>query len=358
MGLFRKNNVFILVHLLCWLILAVGVLYNHPSDWGEHIPKSFWIRQTVLFIILIVVFYINLYVLIPRLLFKEQVLWYGTSAVFLIGAVTSLNSLITSVFNLNAFFSVLPHRPGMPPFNHGGHPPHGVFFDIFVPGINTLMVGLGITISFIQKWQQEVALRQRLEQEKISAELAILKAQINPHFFFNTLNNIYAYTLSDGNVARTAITNLSKMMRYVLYEAAGGQAPLAKEIAFISEYTELMKLRISNKTSIQLELPQQTGNETVAPMLFLPFVENAFKHGVSGIDEGSILIRITQQQGLIELLVKNTIYQNKRASEDESNGIGIANTTRRLDLLYPGRYELTTGVNNLAEFEVRLILKS
>jgi two-component system LytT family sensor kinase len=359
MGLFRKKYVFILVHLFFWLILSIGVLYNHPSDWGVNIPRSFWIRQTVLFVILIIVFYINLYLLIPRLLFRDKIWQYGLSAIALIAAVTYLNEQIVSVFNLNAFFASLPPPPGMPHFKHPmGRPNRWGHFDTFVPGINTLMVGLGITISFIQKWQQEVALRQQLEQEKVSAELAVLKAQINPHFFFNTLNNIYAYTLSDGDVARTAITNLSKMMRYVLYEAESGHAPLIKEIDFIKEYTALMKLRISTKTSVKLEVPTQIGNEMIAPMLFLPFVENAFKHGVSGVDEGEILIHILQKPGEIELFVKNTVYEHKRASEDKSNGIGIANTTRRLDLLYPGKYTLTTGINNVSAFEVRLTLRS
>ena len=357
MGLFKKKYAFILAHLFFWLILALGVLYNHPTDWGTNIPMSFWVRQTILLVILIIVFYVNLYLLIPRMLFRNKVWLYVVSAIALVALVTYLNETIVSIFKLNSFFASLPPPPGMPHFKH-----HRQVFirriDTFVPGLNTLMVGLGITISFIQKWQQEVALRQQLEQEKVSSELAVLKAQINPHFFFNTLNNIYAYTLSDADVARTAITNLSKMMRYVLYEAESGQAPLAKEIAFIREYTDLMKLRISNKTSVILEVPSQVGNEMIAPMLFLPFIENAFKHGVSGVDEGTILIRITQNAGEIDLYVKNTVYENKRANEDKSNGIGIANTTRRLDLLYPGRYTLTTGINDTSEFEVKLTLRS
>lgn len=355
MGLSNKKYVFILVHLFFWLILAVGVLYNRPGDWGGNIPKTFWERQTILFAILVIVFYVNLYLLIPRLLFQNKVWQYGLTAIALIAVVTFINEQIVTACKLyfpppQGFGHFKP--PGGPHFNRRGH------VDTFVVGINTLMVSLGITISFVQKWQQEVALRQQLQQEKVSAELAVLKAQINPHFFFNTLNNIYAYTLSDGDIARTAITNLSKMMRYVLYEAEGGQAPLTKEVDFIREYTALMKLRISTKTSVKLEVPAQIDNEVIAPMLFLPFVENAFKHGVSGVDEGEILISITQQPGKVELYVKNTVYENKRASEDKSNGIGIANTTRRLDLLYPGKYTLTTGVNGQSEFEVRLTLRS
>ncbi|MDT3401925.1 sensor histidine kinase [Mucilaginibacter terrae] len=347
----NKSNIYILVHILCWLILAVGVLYNHPGRWDAPIPKTFWTRQTILLVILMGVFYLNYYLLIPRFLIQKKVFTYILIIVTVIVAVTYFSSLINSVFKLELFFRK-PHFPG----ERGGHPDRRGHFDTFVPGLNLLMVGLGITISFIQKWQQEVQLRQQLEQEKVTAELTMLKAQINPHFFFNTLNNIYSYTLSDGDVARTAITNLSKMMRYVLYDSSGGQTPLSKEVAFIQEYTALMKLRISNKTTVTLKVPEFVHEAMIAPMIFLPFVENAFKHGISSMHEGFIYIEILQGEGKVELLVKNTVYESKRAAEDESNGIGIQNTTRRLQLLYPGKYTLSAGMLNPAVYEVKLTL--
>ena len=353
MKLLSKNNVVILVHIFCWLILAVGVLYYHPSSWGVTLPPEFWIKQSILLVILMTVFYLNFNVLIPRLLIQRKVFTYIALTIILIGAVTLLNNFINSAFDLNEFFLKLPHRPH--PGNTGRPGDHG-HFDTFVPGMNLLMVGLGVTVSFIQTWQREVNLRQQLEQEKVTTELTLLKAQINPHFFFNTLNTIYSYTLSDGEVARTAITNLSKMMRYVLYDAEGRQTPLSKEIEFIKEYVELMKLRISTKTTVLLQIQEQVGEVMIAPMLFLPLVENAFKHGVSGIAEGHITIWIIQNEESVELIVRNTIYENRRASEDESNGIGILNTTRRLDLLYPGKYTLTTGMISETEYEAKLII--
>ncbi len=343
-----KNNFFILVHILCWLILAAGVLYNHPDDWTGTMLQNFRIKQTVLLITLVGVFYLNYYLLIPKLLIQRKVYIYILVAIALVTTVTYLNTFISIAFNLNPVF---PHRhPDFP-----GRSDHHDRIETFVAGINLLMIGLGITISFIQKWQQEVQLRQQLEQEKVVAELTMLKAQINPHFFFNTLNNIYAYTLSDGDVARTAITNLSKMMRYVLYDSANGQTPLSKEIAFIREYTELMKLRVSKKTTVLLQVQEPVNEVMIAPMLFLPFVENAFKHGVSSLAEGHISIWIMQDNERIKLIVKNTVYEKARASEDASNGIGIINTTRRLELLYPGKYTLTTGQNG-SEYEVKLNL--
>ncbi len=351
MKILIRNNVVILVHIFFWLILAVVVLYYHPSTWGVAIPVEFRIKRTILLIILMGVFYLNYSLLIPRLLIHQKVFTYIALTITLIVVVTVLNNFINSAFNLNGFIFNRPHPPG-----HSDHWDQHGHFDTFVLGMNLLMIGLGITVSFIQKWQQEVNLRQLLEQEKITTELSLLKAQINPHFFFNTLNTIYSYTLSNGDIARTAITNLSKMMRYVLYDAAGRQTPLSKEIAFIREYTELMKLRISKKTIVLLQV-QERGNEaTIAPMLFLPFVENAFKHGISSITEGHITIWIIQNEGSVELIVKNTVYENRRASEDKSNGIGVLNTTRRLQLLYPGKYTLNTGMISEAEYAAKLKL--
>lgn len=349
-----RNNIIILVHLLCWFIFAFGVLYYHPTAWGVTFPKEFWIKQTILLVILITVFYLNFYLLIPKLLFQQRVWSYIFFTIALVIGITMLNNFINSFFNLNVFPFNRPHSS-----MHGGHPHfpdrHG-HFDSFVPSMISLMVGLGITVSFIQKWQHEVTLRQQLEQEKVTTELTLLKAQINPHFFFNTLNTIYSYTLSDGDIARTAITNLSKMMRYVLYDAEGRQTYLSKEISFIKEYTELMKLRITRKTTVLLQIQERATDVMIAPMLFLPFVENAFKHGVSSIEEGHITIWIIQTEDSVELIVRNSVYENRRASEDKSNGIGLQNTQRRLELLYPGKYALSTGMINETEYEAKLRL--
>ncbi len=351
MKILNRNNVTILVHVFCWLIFAFGVLYYHPFTWDMVLPIQFWIKQSILLAILMGVFYLNFYVLIPVLLIQKQVLAYIGVTIALIVAVTTLNNFINTTFNLNELFINHTHPSGRP--DHGGHHGH---FDSFVPGMNLLMIGLGITVSFIQKWQQEVNLRQQLEQEKVSSELTQLKAQINPHFFFNTLNNIYSYTLSDGEMARTAITNLSKMMRYVLYDSANGLTPLSKEVAFIREYIELMRLRVSAKTKINFVAPEKLNEHMVAPMLFLPFVENAFKHGVSNVSEGYIIIEILQNDECIELIVTNTVYESRRASEDRSNGIGILNTTRRLELLYPANYRLTNGMITETEYQAKLTL--
>ena len=350
MTVFNRSHVTIFVHIFCWLIFGVGVLYYHPSTWDTPVPTSFWIKQTLLLAILISVFYLNFVVLIPRLLIRKKVSVYIVFVLVLLVLVYFLNASINTSLNLNYLIST--HKEHEPLRADG----HRMRFNTYVPSMTLLMIGLGITVSFIQKWQQESNLRQQLEQEKVTSELTLLKAQINPHFFFNTLNNIYSYTLSDGDVARTAIMNLSKMMRYVLYDSAHGQTPLSKEVAFIRDYIELMRLRVSAKTKINFVVPDNLKEYMVAPMLFLPFVENAFKHGISSIEEGYIFVTIWEDLNRIELIVTNTVYESKRANEEKSNGIGLSNTARRLELLYPGRYYLNTGMISLTEYQAKLTL--
>jgi two-component system LytT family sensor kinase len=348
MTFLNRNNVTLFVHIFCWLIFAFGVLYYHPSTWDTPVPTTFWIKQIILLAILSSVFYLNFYVLIPKLLIRKKVSVYIAFVVVLLALVYLLNALIKSSLNLTDLIFAHQDHEFLRTDRHRGR------FDTFVPGITLLMIGLGVTVSFIQKWQQELNLRQQLEQEKVTTELTLLKAQINPHFFFNTLNNIYSYTLSDGNLARTAIMNLSKMMRYVLYDSSNGQTSLSKEVAFIRDYIELMRLRVSPKTKISFIVANNLRDYKIAPMLFLPFVENAFKHGISSIAEGYIIVSITQNPTGIELIVTNTVYESKRANEEKSNGIGLSNTARRLELLYPGKNNLNTGMISETEYQAKL----
>lgn len=342
----RQAN--LLSHIIGWLLLSFVVLFYHPLTWGITLPIRFWLKQVLLLGMLMGVFYFNIYFLIPKLLLKKERFLYIVSLSALILLSTLLNNYANLVFNIYRIIENRPTRISQKNF--------GLAYDTYIPTVMLLLIGFGTTISFIKKWHEEVSLRQQLEQENIKSALTLLKAQINPHFFFNTLNNIYSYTLSDGDVARTAITNLSKMMRYVLYDTECGLTTLTKEIAFISDYIELMKLRLSTKTKIDYDVPTQINGQMIAPMLFLPLIENAFKHGVSNITEGTITIKVFQNSNSVVLTVTNPYYEVKRSNEDKSNGIGLLNTTKRLELLYPGKYTLITGTINKSLYEAKLTL--
>ncbi|RZK30874.1 MAG: sensor histidine kinase, partial [Hymenobacter sp.] len=200
-----------------------------------------------------------------------------------------------------------------------------------------------------------------LERRQVATELSLLKAQINPHFFFNTLNNIYALTLLDGERARAALHRLSRMMRYVLYETTAGHTRLSQEISFLRDYIELMHLRLTDQVQVVFEAPTDPAapDPYIAPMLFQPYVENAFKHGVSALTPSCITISLRQPSAQqVEMCVRNTLLPVRpNADADEPGGIGLANTQRRLDLLYPGRHALRTTTPTLTnEYEVCLSL--
>ena len=223
--------------------------------------------------------------------------------------------------------------------------------------LTALVLGIGTSVAVIQKWQKDKQKREELEKEKVTSELSFLKAQINPHFFFNTLNNIYALTSVDAELAGKAIHQLSRMMRYLLDDTQQGHTMLSQEIAFVKDYISLMQLRVTDAVKINVDTPPNLLDMPLAPMIFLPFVENAFKHGVSATQPSHINIIILQKGKALDLTVKNSIIKDNSVSLDTNSGIGLVNTKRRLDLLYPGKYKLDINEMNADnEYTVHLIL--
>ncbi len=203
-------------------------------------------------------------------------------------------------------------------------------------------------------------MRSDYESEKVKSELSFLKAQIHPHFFFNTLNSIYALTYTDVAASRKVLNKLSRMMRYLLYETQQIKVPLEKELAFIRDYVGIMKMRVNTNTIITDTITENHSNLFIAPMLLLPYVENAFKHGIDDIKNVSIVISIDVIDNELELSTTNNIIGNVGGiyGDSKRTGIGMANTLRRLDLLYTDKYNLATDINPVNnEYNLRLKLK-
>ncbi|WP_161891006.1 sensor histidine kinase [Pontibacter russatus] len=334
------------------VLLGLLLLLCQPLAWDIELPIQFWVKQGVVFVLWVGLFYLNTNLLVPRLLFENRV---GAFTAAILGAVVFvvLASIVADVW-LN--LPELMHQA----FNPGesGKPHKGGTYVNPVMMLATLLVlGISTSIKTVQKWQLDAEVRQSLERQKISSELSFLKAQINPHFFFNTLHSIYALTMINIETSREALHTLSRMMRYVLYETQSGTTLLSKEIEFLEDYVNLMKLRLTEKVTVTFERPSPVQDVLVAPMLFLPYVENAFKHGVSALLPSRIYIGIHQQGQALELEVRNTILPEKRVVLEESSGIGLVNTNRRLDLLYPGHYNLSiTDKTPENEYRVHLTL--
>ena len=351
-----------LIHVLAWGLLALTLLVFQPMSAHITLPTQFWVKQGVLLVLWVGVFYLTAYVSVPRLLMRGHTGWFVVVLVATAVAIQLLSRGFENALNLPALMreafhaaeasSGGPRRPPGPPRPRGGR------FDLVTLLITLLVLGIATAITVVQHWQREAQLRERVDQQRTEAELALLKAQINPHFFFNTLNNIYSLTLIDGERARAALHRLSRMMRYVLYDTAAGQAQLSQEVAFVQDYITLMQLRLTDRVQVVFEHPEPVREVLIAPMILLPFVENAFKHGVAATQASRIIISLKQPTpDRLEIEVRNTLVPKSGADLAGSNGIGLVNTRRRLDLLYPGRYTLhVTERTPDNEFDVQLSL--
>lgn len=219
-----------------------------------------------------------------------------------------------------------------------------------------LFVGLASMLFKVTKdWLLHQQEKKDLESQNLQSELKFLKSQINPHFFFNTLNNLYALTLKKSDLAPEIVLRLSEMMRYMLYECNEKLVSLEKEVNYVKNYIELEKLRQGNKFNVNFNLEGKVNGQMIAPLIFIPFLENSFKHGVNNqINSGFVNINMKLDSTKVDLEIENSkapVKQN--ANGKKSGGIGLENVKRRLNLLYPNQYDLK--INDFEEtFKINL----
>jgi len=179
---------------------------------------------------------------------------------------------------------------------------------------------------------------QQLKNEHAKAELALLKSKVDPHFFFNTLNNLYGLTVENSEKAPDVILKLSEIMRYVIYDSSDERVPLKKEVEYLEKYIELFKIRFHQKVDISFSSNIENGNELIAPLILSIFVENAFKHGAENLIENAFIhIRLTAENGTLNFLVKNNFKSKKGNTKP---GMGLTNLKKRLKLIYPQKHQL------------------
>jgi sensor histidine kinase YesM len=275
----------------------------------------------------LVVYFINFYLLGPYLFFKRRHWWFVLINLVLI---LGLNYQFFLVY-LNR--DSIPDMPAMDTNMWVGF--FGGFLMFLV--LNCMIAAIAIGIRHFIHTRQ---IRQQLIEEKAKnteAELAWLKNQINPHFLFNTLNNISSLVQIDADKAQDAIAQLSDLLRYAMYETNKNTVPLQGEIEFMRNYVELMKLRCSEKTMVNCQLSIANSPLTIAPLLFISLIENAFKHGISSNRDSRIDITLTADGQQLIFDCENTNFP-KNDTDRSGSGIGLENTRRRLDLIYKDRY--------------------
>ncbi|TDQ06904.1 sensor histidine kinase [Pedobacter metabolipauper] len=345
-----RSYITVLLHTLLWMLFAFILLFYQPLSWDIALPYQFWVKQSCILMLLVFIFYLNSTIFVPQLLMKNRNLVF----VLIIFGISLLAGPLVKVVDEALNLPELMQQS----FSKAGFqrpPRRGDRLDLFLLMMTLLIVGISTSVTLIQRWQTNKQEGEALEKEKIASELSFLKAQINPHFFFNTLNNIYALTHIDIETSRMALHKLSRMMRYLLYDTQAGITPLSKEVFFIVDYIELMKLRLNEFTEVTFNEPIVQSDVQIAPMLFLPYIENAFKHGVSTTEPSHIFIHLALDGNRLKMTVKNAIFNAHAATADEYGGIGLMNTKRRLDLLYPGKHSFSAHhAKDTNEFIVQL----
>ena len=331
------------LHILSWLLLGFIMLFYIPLTWNVVLPTVFWIWQIIVLFLLIIVFYSNARIIVPRTIIKDNTSPFLLWALLIVFAMQIIAFFYTSQTDLHSKIRLVL---GLKKYK-------SPYFDNYVLMLTLLVLGISTSWAMLQHWQKAAQHKQKLEQDKTMAELAMLKAQINPHFFFNSLNSIYSLTYTDIEDSRNALHTLSRMMRYLLYSTEE-TTTLLKEADFMKDFIALMKLRANSKLTITTDIPQKIHDYPIVPMLLLPLVENAFKHGVHATDKSEIHISLRQKDSTLEFEVENTYFE--KSSTPNEGGIGLTNTKRRLHLIYPDKHTLKAGIAPNGKYNVKLHL--
>jgi len=323
----KRRHLFISGHFIIWVLvfLLPFVLPGEPDKYTWPFLIN-WTRNVLMSVGIFYLFYGH----IIRTYLKSN----GLLKFFLISVVTFVAyTLLETVIEQLTIPLLFPERE----INSMSK-----FAGWFI--LNMFLVGLALLILLIENWFSVQKYQQQVERERLESELKMLRFQVNPHFLFNTLNNIYTLVYKKSDRAPEAILKLSALMRYMLYETGVDKAPLAKELEYLENFVELQRLRLVSDQRVMMRMDGDTDGYEIAPLLLVPFIENAFKHGIRASKETVIEIDISVKEGILLFMCSND-YRPDISSQINS-GIGLANVRKRLELIYQGRYSLTTGAKD------------
>jgi len=277
-----------------------------------------------------VVFYLNYSYLVKRFLFTRRICQYLFINLLLFAVVTAISHLLLSIIPPP---EIMPEHERRAPF---------YFFILFDVIKFIFLTALCVALKVTGSWYRIDTERKELEKQRSEAELQNLKNQLNPHFLFNTLNNIYSLIAINGEQAQDAVHELSRLLRYMMYDSAQAFVPVGKDIDFVRNYVKLMQIRMPAHVDLKTEIQVEQPDILIAPLLLIAPAENAFKHGVSNSKPSFVHLEIIVAGNQIRCLVRNSFFP-KDKQDKSGSGIGLVNLCKRLDLLYPGNYELTCG---------------
>lgn len=347
-----------LTHVIVLLIVFIlpEVVFTTLMDHRPFGPRQFVIYANTL--IYIITFYINYFFLIDRLLFKRKNIWLYVIVTLIItlamvALCTFSQQIIHFFFDNSQQFANRDRQD-----HHHMSRFIGKVTRDYVMLLLTIGLSLALKLSF--RWNSIEKMNKQIISEQREMELRNLQNQLNPHFLFNTLNNIYALTAINPGKAQEAIHQLSKLLRYSLYESNDSEVTLDGELQFLRSYINLMSLRLSSNNTLKADIYEgDTHSLSIAPMMFIPLIENAFKHGISTSGQSSICIMVNLEGCTIRCHVENSYYP-KNGNDHSGSGIGLRNLQRQLKLRYHDNYDyssITIGDRYVAELSITLTPK-
>ena len=319
-----KKGIQIFWHVIIWLSLMSFVLFVVRNN-SRFTTQGLLVLFALYGLINISLFYLNYLILIPRFLNRKQYAVYAMAVLFAVIGYGLGKYGVGLIFPGDVLLRNSKEIIG--------------FWSYFTGTIITsaMFIFMSIVLKFSIDWFLNERIQRDLENQRLSAELAFLKSQINPHFLFNSLNSIYSLAYQRSDNTPGAILKLSEIMRYMLYESNDNKVALNKEIQYLQNYIDLQKIRFGNKAFIDFKIEGEVGDQPIVPLLLIAFIENAFKHGVANDPAWAIKLHIRVEREKLFFFIQNKKHSNNR---DASGGIGLNNVKRRLDLLYPGKYNL------------------
>lgn len=322
----HKKIYTILIHIGFWTLVFLWPLVsldNLPQ--AQHVVNRNWLATLSLFMM----FYINYFVLADRYFFtKKKLLFFTINLLLIIGI----------IFLVSQLLKLMMFNPTQNGVRLREVRSDTVSYLQFVLPI-ILGIGMSVGLRMNERWSKNELLLEKAKQSQLDAEIKHLRYQIQPHFLFNTLNNIYSLIGSSPNAAQNSVHSLSKMMRYLLHDSEKSTVPLAREVDFLERYIDLMQMRTSSNLTVEKSFPVINQPIQIAPLLLITFVENAFKHGVDPTLPSHIKIELTAEERMLHFRVTNSFFPHRETTTN--SGVGLKNLEKRLELLYPGRFELS-----------------
>ncbi|WP_435048892.1 sensor histidine kinase [Formosa sp. S-31] len=340
-----KQSISVKYHVLFWL----GYFLFNVLRWGSYF-NDYWYSvksNLVEFPIHIIVVYINVYYLIPRLVLRKRYVQYLLALISMLALVylvrTGLNYVLVTK-------DIWPEAENAGKFLELNHIIAVVLGELYV-------IGFVSAIKLLIDWSIEKHRNEELAKLQLSTELKYLRTQIQPHFFFNTLNNLYALTLTKSDNAPQLVIKISDMMQYVLYEVNSSKADLLEEINYLNNFIDIARLRFNESIDCEMNITGDIEDVEVPPLLFLTFIENCFKHGLKDSEHVKVKMNFEiVNKEYLEFSLSNSFNPESNITNQE--GIGLSNTKRRLNLLFSNDYKLETNiVDNLYNLFLKIPIR-